>query len=148
MPNWKPIPGLPGYDASDAGEIRSRTRTVTIKRGLKAYRKVVPDTVLVLNHTTRNGRPHYLTVTIRGVTHLAHRLVALAWLGLPSFAKAEVNHVNGDKHDNRPANLEWVTRRENELHSYRVLGKRAGRKPAKGAVARVISNDATEPGKS
>lgn len=38
--------------------------------------------------------------------------------------RAEVNHKNGNKQDSSLANLEWVTRSQNELHSYRVLGKK------------------------
>lgn len=45
-----------------------------------------------------------------------HRLVAVAFvpnpLGLP-----EVNHISGDTEDNRAANLEWVTRADNQRHA-------------------------------
>jgi hypothetical protein len=60
-----------------------------------------------------------------GVNYYVHRLVAMAWHADTWFDGAEVNHINGDKYDNRAANLEWVTRSQNLLHSYRVLGRNA-----------------------
>ena len=60
-------------------------------------------------------------------TILLHRLIAGAFVPNHS-SKKEVNHINGDKTDASASNLEWVTRSENELHSYRVLGRK-GSKP-------------------
>jgi hypothetical protein len=49
-----------------------------------------------------------------------HRLVCLAWNGLPpSDGKVyEPNHIDGDKHNNHRLNLEWMTRSENVQHAY------------------------------
>ena len=47
-----------------------------------------------------------------------HRLVAAAFIDNPEN-KAEVNHLNGVRHDNRLENLEWATRSDNTQHMFR-----------------------------
>lgn len=122
---WKTIPGLPMYEASDTGAIRSKSRSVRSHIGMKTYRKVIPGTVLEPRLRVTNGKAHYMDVKICGVNHYVHRLVALAWHHDTWFAGAEVNRINGNKYDNRACNLEWVTHSQNLLHSYRVLGRNA-----------------------
>lgn len=48
-----------------------------------------------------------------------HRLVAIHFIPNPKN-KPEVNHKWGNKKDNRVFALEWSTRSENQLHSYKI----------------------------
>lgn len=47
-----------------------------------------------------------------------HRIVCRAWHGPPPTPDHEVNHIDGDKLNNHPDNLEWVTHRENLQHAW------------------------------
>lgn len=46
-----------------------------------------------------------------------HREVALAFIPNP-YNLPEVNHIDGDKHNNHVSNLEWVTHQQNVQHSF------------------------------
>lgn len=115
---WKPVPDVPGYEASSLGRVRSLPRKS--KGG-----KNVPGKILSLQ-TNRAG---YKTVSM-GEDHLTksvHRIVAKAFHGMPPDGM-EVCHNNGVKSDNRPENLRYGTRRENLLdrnaHGTGVVGEK------------------------
>ena len=52
-------------------------------------------------------------------TRAIHRLVAIAFIE-NSEEKAIVNHLNGNKLDNKVKNLEWATQKEN-IHHREIL---------------------------
>lgn len=63
-------------------------------------------------------------------TEKVHRLVAIMYIPNPED-KPTVNHKNWIKTDNRVENLEWNTRRENSLHSFRVLKRKNPPRPSR-----------------
>jgi hypothetical protein len=48
-----------------------------------------------------------------------HRAIALKFVPNP-FNKPQVNHIDGNKLNNHPSNLEWVNNSENQLHAYKM----------------------------
>lgn len=120
MEIWKSIPNYEGlYEVSNYGNVRSLDREVIDKNGKILFKKGKILKKLLNDY----GYFHViLSKQNKLKTHTVHRLVGIAFIDNP-YNKIEINHINGIKTDNRVDNLEWCTRSENELHSYRVLGK-------------------------
>jgi hypothetical protein len=99
----KLIPGFPDYIAYEDGRIYSKktNKFMTACNGSYGYKLVC---------VRKNGKAS---------TQKVHRLIASAFLPNPEN-KAQVNHKNGIKSDNRLENLEWATQSENQLHAYRT----------------------------
>lgn len=107
---WRPIPGWEGrYEASSLGRIKSLKRPF------------VPEDRLLRPHLTQDGRWRVILSGGRGLHpgFLVHRLVALAFHGLPPTPKHEVCHGDDDRTNNTAANLRWGTKSENALDAVR-----------------------------
>lgn len=100
---WRAIPGTDGrYSVSSFGRVRSDWQGGAIlahspdQKGYRIIRLSVPG-----------SRP----------TFRVHRLVAMCFIG-PRPDGMQINHKDGDKANNRPGNLEYVTGRDNIRHSW------------------------------
>lgn len=109
---WRPIAGCEGrYSVSSFGHVR---RDRTIRKGAEAG-TLLRESLASCGYP-RVGFPRYGRV--KGF--LVHILVAEAFLGPRRAERPEVNHKDGIKTNNRVANLEYVNRQENAIHSVRT----------------------------
>ncbi len=97
---------MPCYEVSNAGRVRRSTagRKTHAGRVMKAQQMRIGYLAV---------RP---TVAGKNVTIYMHDAVALAFIG-PKPAGTSVNHIDGDKTNNKPGNLEYVTHAENMRHA-------------------------------
>jgi len=105
-----PIPVSPNddYMAGTDGNIYSRTR-------YKGFgRKEYVAWYSLRGHRTKKG---YSSVSLchdnHKVTKSVHRLVCMAFHGMPDPLTLQTRHLNGDLTDNRPENLAWGTQYDN-----------------------------------
>ncbi len=63
---------------------------------------------------TANGDNGYRYIKLNGVHYLEHRMVWLYVHGC--LPEGEIDHINGDKKDNRIENLRQCTRSQNEIN--------------------------------
>jgi hypothetical protein len=78
---------------------------------LKIYRGVYSTLKLSVNNVSK--------------TNSVHRLVAETYISNPEN-KPEVNHWDGNTHNNHVSNLRWSTRVENIKHKHDILNKSNG----------------------
>jgi len=121
---WAPIPGFPGYEASDHGQVRNALtgRTLKQRQSQFGYWKVGPVV---------DGRSKMVFV---------HRLVMLAFCDPYPADRPFTNHINGQKLDNRLENLEFCSRSENVRHAF-ATGLHQGNHGERNSQAKLCAVD-------
>lgn len=105
MEEFREIAGASRYLVSKTGSIKNKETGLILKPALDRYG------YYKIQIRRDDGSNYYATI---------HRLVALAWV--PGYAPGfQVNHKDGDKKNNHHENLEWVTVRDNIVHSFENL---------------------------
>ena len=99
---WRPVCAFPDYEVNSFGDVRNaQTGRALRQRGTK-----------------------YPTVWLyrdrKAFARSVHVLVAEAFIGPKPSPLHEVNHKDGVKSNPHVGNLEWVTKREQTLHAYRL----------------------------
>lgn len=82
----------------------------------------------------------YKAIHIYNHTYYIHRLVAKAFIPNPQ-SKPCINHIDGNKENNRIDNLEWVTYSENNKHAYKMGLKFPSKKTHKHKNVCMLNDD-------
>lgn len=104
---WKIIDGHPNYEISSLGRVRN----------IKTNNLLVPY----------NDGSGYYRVKLDGKNLRLHIIVAQAFIPNPEN-KPTVNHIHGNKRDNRASQLEWATYSEQNFHVWRTGLRKGGKK--------------------
>lgn len=121
---WKDIDGFENYyQISSFGRIKSKERDIVCgKAKFKSKERYLKSWEC---KTHNNDSYLYITLCVNGKHYKKsiHRLVATAFIP-NNNNMPEVNHKDGNKHNNKVENLEWVTEKQNQQHSWEVLKRK------------------------
>lgn len=121
--DWRGYPSDPDIIVSDDGRI------ISYKSGKYKELKQNDNGLGYLRVGVGHGNPKYV-----------HRIVAETFLDNPDPTNnTQVNHKDGNKHNNCADNLEWCTQSENERHVFR-LGLKV---PTPGKRVRIVETGET-----
>ena len=121
---FKKIPSTEGMYINRKAEILA-IKTANAKQIAYIYTNTKDHPITAKNNSG------YLIMNVEGKTRTVHSLVAETFLGERPEGY-DIDHINGDKTDNKAENLRYVTHTENMRHFYAQPGARKKPAPARG----------------
>lgn len=117
---WKDIPEYEGkYQISNLGRVKSLPRIIDSQfKGKPIKRKVFERE---LRKSKNRFGYEYVCLSKNGKTkkYRIHRLVGELFIPNP-MNKPQINHIDGNKQNNRIDNLEWCNNSENMQHAVKM----------------------------
>jgi NUMOD4 motif/HNH endonuclease len=115
---WKSVLGFEGvYAVSSLGRVKSLCRIV-----VRANGKPYSVSERIMSCTIKSNGYLYVSLRKTGekqvVKRHIHQLVAMAFLPAKANNLEQVNHLDGNKLNNTPTNLEWCTHTQNMAHAW------------------------------
>lgn len=114
------------YEVSSYGRIRNKPY---VKRGRNMHGPIeytVPAKICRQSYSSDGYLKTHICRVSEGVrvkrSAGTHRLVAGAFLGLPTEERPVTNHLDSVRDNNFVGNLEWASWQENTIHSYKTGG--------------------------
>ena len=126
---WKDIPGFDGlYQVSNLGRVKSLPKKIWNGKGYF----ISKEKLLKPNTLAKGYFQVELKKNLNRCCFQVHRLVAMAFIQNP-FPESydQINHINGDKQDNRVENLEWSNNSLNQKHAWATGLQRVSNKAGK-----------------
>ena len=133
---WKEINDAPEFQISNLGRVKTPHRTSKWGRATKVH----PSRIIEYDDTVSKYQQLDIRVNGKRYREYVHRLVAQYFIPNPEN-KPEVNHIDGNKSNNRFDNLEWVTHKENCHHAFNTGLSPKGEKHGRSKITREIVNE-------
>ena len=127
---WRDIPGYEGYyQASNLGNIKSLPKKYKpLGRILKPQQR---NNYLIVS-LSRDGKSKSQSV---------HRIIMKTFKGESNLT---VNHIDGNKHNNKLENLEWVSRKQNMQHGTCIKRMKETKRKRQGHPIYIIDKDGSD----
>ena len=113
---WRDISEFKGfYQISNMG----RVRRIADYSNQNSHWKLKEPRILNNRVSSTGYLRVVLSINGKHYDRYIHRLVANEFVDNP-YGYKEVNHLDGDKTNNKADNLEWCTRSQNNSHAYKI----------------------------
>ena len=117
---WKDVKGYENYyQVSNLGNVRSLDRKIEQSNSKGIYKHTYKGKMLKQYINNAGYNQVTFTINYKLLMKRVHRLVAETFIDNPNNHKC-VNHINGNKLDNRVENLEWCSYSHNNSEARRL----------------------------